>query len=137
MLDAVIGEMNRRFSDTNCAIMTGITESSMQQLSQLESIKGFAESYESNVKDLQHELYQVQRLLERKKASGCNVPTSLLNFTIFLEPYKDAFHELFRLCQVAVTIPVTSASCERSSSELKRIKSYLRNSMTDFRLSNL
>ena len=47
-------------------------------------------------------------LLERKKASGCNVPTSLRNFTIFLETFKDAFHELFRLCQVAVTIPVSS-----------------------------
>ena len=139
ILDAVIGEMNRRFSYTNCAIMTGIHSLSPQcsTFLKLESIKGFAELYESNVKDLEHELYQVQRLLHRKKASGCNVPTSLLNFTIFLEPYKDAFHELFRLCQVAVTIPVSSALYETSFSALKRIKSYLRNSMTDFRLSNL
>ena len=44
---------------------------------------------------------------------------------------------LYRLSQIAVTIPVSSAACERCFSTLKRIKTYLRNSMTDSRLSSL
>ena len=45
--------------------------------------------------------------------------------------------ELFRLCKIAIAIPVSSAGCERSFSSLKLIKTYLRNRMSDNRLSNL
>lgn len=89
------------------------------------------------MEDLKHEVHQAKRLLQRKKDSGLEPPTSLIAFTCFLEAYKDAFHELYRLCQIGITIPVSSAGCERSFSSLKRIKTYLRNSMTDVRLSNL
>ena len=63
--------------------------------------------------------------------------SSLVEFTSFIEPYSEAFHELHRLCKIAVIIPVTIAACERSFSAMKRIKDYLRNSMSDKRLSNL
>ena len=48
-----------------------------------------------------------------------------------------AVTELFRLCKIAIAIPVSSAGCERSFSSLKLIKTYLRNRMSDNRLSNL
>jgi len=38
---------------------------------------------------------------------------------------------------VAVTLPVTSASCERSFSKLKVVKTFPRNSMTSERLGNI
>ncbi len=63
--------------------------------------------------------------------------SSLLEFTIFLEPFKEVFYQLFRLCCIAVALPVSSASCEHSFSALKLIKTHLRTTMTDDRLSNL
>ena len=48
-----------------------------------------------------------------------------------------AFRELLKLLQIALTIPVTTASCERSFSTLKRIKSYLRSRIGQDRLSSL
>ncbi len=63
--------------------------------------------------------------------------SSLLEFTIFLEPFKEVFYQLFHLCCIAVALPVSSASCERSFSALKLIKTRLRTTMTDDRLSNL
>ena len=45
--------------------------------------------------------------------------------------------QLDRLARLALTIPVVSASAERSFSNLKRIKTRLRNTMGDQRLSNL
>ena len=139
ILDAMMGEMNRRFSDTNCSIMSGIQSLSPQcnAFLQLEVVRPFAISYECNLDDLKHELHQAGRLIDRKREAGCEPPKSILEFTCFLEPYKDAFHELYRLCKIAITLPVSSASCERSFSALKRIKTYLRNSMTDSRLSDL
>jgi hypothetical protein len=139
ILDSIIGEMDRRFSGQNCGIMAGIQSLNPMSESFLKSdvIAAFAAAYESNIDDLQHELHQTRRLIERKKRAGLEAPASLLQLAGFMEPYRDAFHELYRLCQIAVTIPVSSAACERSFSALKRIKTYLRNSMTDSRLSSL
>ena len=63
--------------------------------------------------------------------------SNILDFTIFLEPYKEVFHQRFHLCRIALALPVSSASCERSFSALKLIKSHLRTTMNDDRLSNL
>ena len=54
-----------------------------------------------------------------------------------LEPYKLAFQELYRLVCIALTLRVRSASCERSFSAMKLIKSHLRSIMCDSRLSNI
>ena len=61
----------------------------------------------------------------------------MLESALFLEPYKIAFAEIYRLLCIALVLPVTSAACERSFSTLKLIKTFLRNSMCDSRLSNI
>lgn len=48
-----------------------------------------------------------------------------------------AFKNLLKCIQIALTIPVTSASCERSFSAMKLVKNYLRNATSDQRLSDL
>ena len=45
--------------------------------------------------------------------------------------------EVDKLVQAYLTFPVTSATAERSFSSLRRIKTFLRSSMTAQRLSNL
>lgn len=47
------------------------------------------------------------------------------------------FNEYFKLCKIALALPVSTAACERSFSVLKRTKTYLRSTMSDERLSNL
>ena len=42
-----------------------------------------------------------------------------------LLPLKEAFSTVLRVLQIALTICVSSASCERSFSALKQIKTYL------------
>ena len=73
----------------------------------------------------------------REKIRKWKVPTTLMEFVQFMDPYQDVFYELFRLCKIAVILPVSSASCERSFSTLRIIKSYLRSTMTEKRLSSL
>lgn len=48
--------------------------------------------------------------------------TSIVDLTVFLEPYQEVFHELFRLCKIAAALPVSSDACERSFSALKLMK---------------
>ena len=61
-----------------------------------------------------------------------------LNYVIH-EVYqlKAAFPSLLKLLQITQTIPVSTAECQRSFSALKRIKTYLRSTMSNDRLSNL
>ncbi|XP_040079610.1 zinc finger MYM-type protein 1-like [Ixodes scapularis] len=45
--------------------------------------------------------------------------------------------ESYRLCVIALTIPASSAACERTFSCLRRLKTYFRYRMSDKRLANL
>ena len=93
--------------------------------------------FESDLEDLKHEIHQTKRLLDRREKSGRDRLSTLLDFVVFLGPYKEVFLELFRLCKISVVTPVSSASCERSFSALKRIETHLRTTMVDDRLCHL
>lgn len=62
--------------------------------------------------------------------------SQLLNF-LTNSDLVSHFSELFKLCNLILTIPVTTAGAERSFSSMKRIKSFLRNRMNQGRLSDL
>jgi hAT family C-terminal dimerisation region len=52
-----------------------------------------------------------------------------------LKPMRVAFLRVIKLYQLALTLPVSTASCERSLSCIKRIKTYIRTTMTEGRLT--
>ena len=54
-----------------------------------------------------------------------------------LSQLKEAFPTLTKLLHTALTIAVSTAQCERSFSGLKRIKTYLRSTMSEQRLVDL
>ena len=60
----------------------------------------------------------------------------LLNY-MFENELENVYSQTVKLLQLHLSIPCTSVSSERSMSALKRIKTYLRNSMNDDRLSDL
>ncbi|XP_026821268.1 zinc finger MYM-type protein 1-like [Rhopalosiphum maidis] len=63
-------------------------------------------------------------------------PLEFIDF-IFKNELQEVYQEVTKLIQLVLTIPATTASSERSMSTLKRIKSFLRNSMSNDRLSSL
>uniref|UniRef100_A0A3B5PPY9 DUF4371 domain-containing protein n=1 Tax=Xiphophorus maculatus TaxID=8083 RepID=A0A3B5PPY9_XIPMA len=138
ILDCLTAELERRFSQKNCEIMLGVQ--SLVPKSPLflkeETLYAFGQTFESDLEDLKHEVHQTRRLLLRREKGGLERPSTLLDFVVFLEPYKEVFHELLRLCKISVVIPVSTASCERSVSALKLIKNHLRTTMADDRLSH-
>jgi hypothetical protein len=58
-------------------------------------------------------------------------------YIYFNRVYMSALPDLLACHQIALTPPVASASAERSFSTMCRIKTYLRSSMDDERLSSL
>uniref|UniRef100_A0A3B3RLL1 TTF-type domain-containing protein n=1 Tax=Paramormyrops kingsleyae TaxID=1676925 RepID=A0A3B3RLL1_9TELE len=71
--------------------------------------------YNCSTEDLQYKIPQLKQILERKRTNGLETPNSLIDLT------------MFKLCKIALALPVNTASCECSFSVI----------MTDERLSNL
>ena len=53
------------------------------------------------------------------------------------EIYKGMLGEVEKVLRIYLNFPVTTATAERSFSSLRRIKTFLRSSMTNYRLNNL
>jgi len=100
-------------------------------------MSAFIKLYGGNYEDISHEVYQLRRLIESTTENNDVVPCTMLELAQFLEPYKLAFQEMYRLVCIALTLPVSSASCEHSFSAMKLIKSHLRSTMCDSRWSNI
>lgn len=52
-------------------------------------------------------------------------------------PFKEAFPNIISMIKAALTIPVSSSTCERVFSKMKLIKTRIRTTMADERLSDL
>ena len=67
------------------------------------------------------------------------VPRDLEDLLIFLAIQKlmAQFENITTLLRLVLTLPVSSADDERASSCLKRVKTHLRSTMTEYHLSNL
>jgi hypothetical protein len=47
------------------------------------------------------------------------------------------FPNFFKVLQLVITLPVSSATCERSFSAMRRVRNYLRSTMTEDRFTSL
>ena len=138
VIDRLISEMNRRFSAESCNIMKGVAALNPKHKTFLhqDAILPMAKHYGVLEDNLSAELHQLRRLLDRKKQNGVTV-NSTYDMLELLRPYKDAFVDIYKLVCISMTLPVSTAACERSFSCLKHLKTYLRNKSGDARTSNL
>lgn len=144
VIDTALSELQRRFSLENtaifgaiCALMPG-----SETFLNAEILYPMASHYKCNIADFNVELQQMKRMIARKKVDK-SMPDlegkadRLVSFADFVSKYHEAFYELNRLIRIAVTLPVTSVEAERSFSCLKLIKTHLRTTMLDERLSDI
>ena len=137
-LDKVICHLNYRFSDMGLLKPFMLFDISMfEKYSKVPGIpRELLESasyFLRSVDDLETEL----RVLYRNKqiVEQCTSACDLLK--IVSQEFSDIFPQCKILLSKLVTTSASSCGCERSFSALKRIKSYLRTSMTNERLTNL
>ena len=111
VLDSLIAELQRHYSKKNCEIMQGVQSLSPKSTTFLNEapLFAFAQTFESDLEDLKYEVHQTKQLLNRREISGRDRPSTLPDFVVFLEPCKEDFHELFRLCKISVVY--TSQQC--------------------------
>ncbi|CAF3714346.1 unnamed protein product [Rotaria sp. Silwood1] len=73
----------------------------------------------------------VQPMLQNKSS------TSIIDLCIELNAFRQAISTLTVIRKSAMTILISSTTCERTFSKMKTTKTTVRNSMTDSRLSDI
>ena len=93
---------------------------------------------------LERQLKMVPDMLrEVKKSNDFRALKSVSSIFTIAEIFKSypmyggLFSEIFKLVKIFMTIPVSTASAERSFSALRRLKTYLRSNMTQCRLNHV
>ena len=133
VLDSMLSELERRFSDKNVMHMRAIQACApgSEHFLEADHIAPLADSYGLNRSSLPMECSLAKRTLTGKALN------EVIGVLSELSPLRTAFPVLVKSIQIALTIAVSTAHCERSFSALKRIKSYLRSTMTQQRLIDL
>ena len=133
ILDTFISELGKRFDDKNISIMRAIQACNPNSTSFLSvaALQPLIVSYDLSVEEIEMEAILAKRTLENKNLAGIS------DVLLSLLPLVEAFPNLVKLIRIAMTIAVSTAQCERTFSTLKLVKSYLRSTMGETRLTDL
>ena len=133
VLDVFLAELSRRFDQKNLDLMHAIQACHPQSENflNLSTLQLLIDTYDLQVKILSVETALAKQTLKGKDLNYIN------DVFLALTSLDCAFPELIKLFRIALTIAVNTAQCERSFSTLKRVKSYLRSTMNEQRLSDL
>ena len=132
-LDRMVQELSCRFSSVGEEIMMGIqacNPTSDTFLSE-KSLTGIAHHYKLELKP---EEVLVAKSFLRRRMEAQVIPDTASVYQLL---DSDMFPTLRAIFQVALTIPVSSCSCERSFSALRRLHTWLRSTMEQDRLNDL
>lgn len=146
-LDLAVGEVERRFQQSDLHIVKDIENLLLNAANrrEIEPISDVVTKFLEN--DIDPERFKVQLLMVAdmiKTAYANSTPVikvtnvrTISEAMVQSEIYKGMLSEIDKVLKLYFTFPVTSATAERSFSSLRRIKTFLRNSMTQCRLNNL
>uniref|UniRef100_A0A3Q2D0G0 HAT C-terminal dimerisation domain-containing protein n=1 Tax=Cyprinodon variegatus TaxID=28743 RepID=A0A3Q2D0G0_CYPVA len=133
-LDRMVGELEQRFASVDAGLLKGIQACSPKSDNFLNEVnlKELAGHYNIDLKA--EEVLVAKNFLARKADTGYTPQDMLAVHNLFS---ADMFPSLKEVLQVALTVPVSSCSCERSFSALRRLHTWLRKTMGQKRLHNL
>ena len=134
VLDKFLTQLELHFDSKNVVVMNGIAacSPSSRMFLSYPDLKLFPENYNISTNNLQVEVALLSKVIGNKP----NINTTV-SFRNYLYSSQPAYDSVFKLSQIALTIAVTCAECERSFSTLKRVKTRLRTRMLEERLADL
>lgn len=139
IIDRLLSELDRRFTENHTALAACSTVfPGHEHFLKFDVMVSLAEQFSYlpiDVEQLKAQTCVVRELVKREtNAVTLQTPEDLLQLLL---PMRCAFPDVVTFVQLVLTIPVSSAQAERSFSCMKRVKTYLRSTMSDRRLNNL
>jgi hypothetical protein len=130
-IDRFLAELDSRFSSINKALLQGIQACSPSSIDFLkyEVINQLALHY--NLSLSMEECIVAKNYLKRQTDTVLDI------LSVYRKLDNTMFPSLSKTLQIALTIPISSCSCERSFSALRRLRTFLRGTMTNDRLDQL
>ena len=137
-LDYLASQIQSRFSDRNMAVLNGFYAFPDKVTSEVDWRPNFERYLEEITDDLPepHYLKTELDMWEDYCRHEKGTPPSTLS-ALLPKVDRIAFPNVFTAFQILATIPVTTCSCERSISVLRRLKTYLWNTLSQGRLNGL
>ncbi|XP_072022398.1 52 kDa repressor of the inhibitor of the protein kinase-like [Amphiura filiformis] len=133
-VDFLLSEMEDRFSALQCQAVKAlrlVPETFLSQHGQKISSEDF-EFYLSDIEGI-----ALEQELHSWKVFWSNKPERPKTISETLHAVGDNFSNIVKILKIAATFPVTSCSCERSISALKRLKTFNRSTMKEERMNGL
>jgi hypothetical protein len=133
LIDNILIELEDRFSSNNLQLLSSISSlcPTSDTFLDFETLKFFAGHLKLDHCILSNELRVAKPMLQNKSV------TNIIDLYRELCKFREAFPVLVDAIEGAVTMPVSSTTCERTFSKMKKIKTTIRSTMTDERLSDL
>ncbi|XP_026483030.1 zinc finger MYM-type protein 1-like [Ctenocephalides felis] len=143
VLDIIINQLKSRFYPmseliSNFSILQPSTLKALNDTEIMKKALEFVKVYKKDISEsFAKEIFSFRSTF-RDEIEKCSCIKDLANLLLIKNHFMScSFPEMCTALLLFLTIPVTTASAERSFSKLKLIKNYLRNSMGQHRLSNL
>ena len=140
-LDHLTIQLQTRFSDRNVAELDGFYAFPSKVVSLPDWKKKFSSYLEKHVDDLpvpEQRYVETELRLWEERCLNQLVGTPPETLSALLPTIdRMTFPNIYVAMQILATLPVTTCTCERSISVLRRLKTYLRNTMTGNRLNDL
>ncbi|CAF2998956.1 unnamed protein product [Rotaria sp. Silwood2] len=133
LIDSILIELNDRFSFENMQILNGISAlcPDSDNFLKIDVLKPFALQMKTDLHSLDNEIRVLEPMMKNSKSK------TIVELYVELLPLAKAFPTVMFLIVTAMTIPVSSTTCERTFSKMKLIKTTTRNTMSDARLNDL
>ena len=140
--------MRRRFCHQNLSVICGLQSllcPTFAKFLDFDTVQPFLAHYGDTCgvepSLLKSEMTEASEMIKKQRASTAESDnlrdTDMSAIITSLTQNQLAFTNLMTCIQIAMTLPVTSASCERTFSSMKLLKNWLRNRMGDQRLTDL
>lgn len=133
IIDTVIMCMNSKFKENDLSLLNSMNNVLFNESPSNQSIEEVCNTYKVESNDLSNEIKILNRLFINHE---CNSIIKKINY-IKSNDIQTGFPSYTNILKIFLTIPTNTASNERSFSALRRLKTYLRVTMNQERLSSL
>lgn len=137
VLDIIIADIEERFKENNLNLLNAMNDVLTSDLPDVASYNLVSNTYGVDNSELQSEVNIFNRMF---KQSQNDMKETALNRRIsylLSNNIEVGFPLYAQILKLLLTLPTNTATCERSFSTLKRIKTYLRSTTGQDRLNNL